>query len=285
MSYGQVDPQGSAPTTCYRHPQTTAYVGCHRCGRKICPECQVPSPVGVQCVDCVREANKSIPAQQAAFGGKLRAGAPVVTYALIALNVVVYLLQWIIPGFTQRIVLAPVLATYEPWRLITSAFAHSTGSFFHLLMNMYGVYIFGTMLEPRLGRLRFTWLYLLSAFGGSLGVLLLSHPMTATLGASGALSGLFLATIFVFRSNGAAVRQLGIVLVLNLVLGFIVPGISWQAHLGGAVAGLAASACIVLIPRSNPQRNRIQLVLLAVLSVAVAVGTYWAAEHVLSQFI
>jgi len=203
-----------------------------------------------------------------------------VTYAVIALNVFVYLLQWIIPGFTNSLVLAPAIAAYEPWRLITSAFAHSTSSFLHLAMNMYGIYIFGTLLEPKLGRLRFTWLYLLSAFGGSLGILLLSAPLNATLGASGALAGLFLATFVVFRSNKQALRQMGIILALNVVLGFVVSGISWQGHLGGAITGILAACCIVLIPRSNPQRAKTQLLLLTALSVLLVGALYFAMEAV-----
>lgn len=280
MSYGQVNPQGQATPTCYRHPQTVSYVSCHRCGRPICPECQVSAPVGVQCVECVAQANRSLPQQKTEFGGRLRAGAPVITYAVIALNVLVYALQWIIPGFTNSLVLAPAIAAYEPWRLITSAFAHSMGSFLHLAMNMYGIYIFGTLLEPKLGRLRFAWLYLISAIGGSLGILLLSAPLSATLGASGALAGLFLATFVVYRSNKQALRQMGIILVLNIVLGFVVSGISWQGHLGGAVLGILAACCIVLIPKNNPQRARTQILLLAVLSVLLLGAVYLAAQAV-----
>lgn len=280
MSYGQINPQGQAAPTCYRHPDIVSYISCHRCERPICPQCQVSAPVGVQCVECVAQANRSLPTQKTEFGGRLRAGAPLVTYAVIALNVFVYLLQWIIPGFTNSLVLAPAIAAYEPWRLITSAFAHSTSSFLHLAMNMYGIYIFGTLLEPKLGRLRFTWLYLLSAFGGSLGILLLSAPLSATLGASGALAGLFLATFVVFRSNKQALRQMGIILALNVVLGFVVLGISWQGHLGGAITGILAACCIVLIPRSNPQRAKTQLLLLTALSVLLVGALYFAMEAV-----
>ena len=280
MSFGQVSPEGQAAPTCFRHPQTVSDVSCNRCGRSICPQCQVSAPVGVHCVDCVAQANKNLPQQKTQFGGRARSGAPVVTYTFIGLNVLVYLLQWIIPGFTNQLVLAPALAAYEPWRLITSAFAHSTSSFLHLAMNMYGVYIFGSMLEPRMGRLRFTWLYLLSAFGGSLGVLLLSDPLSATLGASGALAGLFLATFVVFRSNKQALRSMGIILALNVALGFVISGISWQGHLGGAILGILGACCIVLIPRSNPQRARTQILLLTALSIALLAAVYISTEAV-----
>lgn len=281
MSYGQNSPQGQVTPTCFRHPNTVSFVSCNRCERPVCPECQISAPVGVQCVECVAQANKNIPQQQTQFGGRLRAGAPIVTYTFIGLNVLVYLLQWLIPGLTNQLVLAPALAAYEPWRLLTSAFAHSTGSIWHLAMNMYGIYIFGTMLEPRMGRLRFTWLYLLSAFGGSLGILLLSNPLSATLGASGALAGLFLATFVVFRTNKQALRQMGIILALNVVLGFVVSSISWQGHLGGAVLGILGACCIVLIPRSNPQRARNQLLLLSGLSLVLLALIYVATQAVM----
>lgn len=279
MSYGQITPAGQTAPSCYRHPETISYVSCSRCGRAVCPQCQVPAPVGVQCVECVNEANKKIPAQRTEFGARARQGVPIVTYSLIALNILVYIAQWMLPGTTQNLVLVPALAAWEPWRLITSAFAHSTGSIFHLAMNMYGIYLCGVFLEPRLGRARFSWLYLLSTLGGSLGILLLSPGLSATLGASGALAGLFLSLFVVFRTNKQALRQMGIILVLNVVLGFAVSGISWQGHLGGAVIGALAAACIVLVPR-NPQRTKIQFTLLGVLTVGVAVAIYFVALSV-----
>lgn len=276
MSYGQVSPDPTQVPTCFRHREKVSYVSCHRCGRPVCPECQVPAPVGVQCVECVRAANKAIPQTRTQFGGTARSGAPLITYGIIGLNALMYLLQWIIPNFTQQIVLVGTLAHWEPWRILTSAFAHSQGSLLHIAMNMYGVYICGTLLEPRLGRLRFIWLYLVSALGGSLGVLLLSDPLSATLGASGALSGLFLALFVVFRTNRSALRQMGIVLVLNAVMGFVVPGISWQGHLGGAVVGAVAAAAITLIPK-GPKRSTIQFVLLGIVSALVIGGLYVSA--------
>lgn len=279
MAYGQVSPTPAQAPSCFKHPSRVSYVSCHRCGRPVCPECQVPAPVGVQCTECVRAANKAIPRTKTQFGGTARAGKPVVTYTFIGLNALMYVLQWAIPNFTQQIYLLGALAYWEPWRILTSAFAHSQGSLLHIAMNMYGVYICGTLLEPRLGRLRFTWLYLLSAFGGSLGVLVLSNPLSATLGASGALSGLFLALFIVFRTNRSALKQMGIVLMLNAVMGFIVPGISWQGHLGGAVLGAIAAAAIVLIPK-GAKRSAIQFTLLSSITLLLMVSCYLAASMI-----
>ncbi len=78
---------------CPRHPDRVSYVRCQRCGRPVCPECQRPAAVGVHCVDCVREASRTAPQARTAFGAPLRRGAPVVTYTLIGLNVLAYLLE------------------------------------------------------------------------------------------------------------------------------------------------------------------------------------------------
>lgn len=276
MSYGQMSSGSVQAPTCFRHPDRISYVSCNRCARPVCPDCQVAAPVGIQCTDCVRAANKNIPRAKTQFGGAVHSGKPVVTYTIIALNALVYLLQWVIPNFTQNVVLVGALAYWEPWRIVSSAFAHSQGSLLHLAMNMYGVYICGTLLEQRLGRVRFIWLYAISALGGSLGVILLSNPLGATLGASGALSGLFLALFVVFRANRSALRQMGIVLVLNAIMGFVVPGISWQGHLGGAVVGAAAAAAIAFVPK-GPKRSTIQFGLLGLLSVCVVAALWISA--------
>ena len=279
MSYGQVPPESAHAPRCYRHRERISYVSCHRCGRPVCPQCQVVAPVGVQCIECLRAANKTVPQAKTDLGGRIRTGAHLATYSIIALNALMYLLQWAIPNFTQEIFLVGALAYWEPWRIITSAFAHSQGSLLHIAMNMYGVYICGVLLEPRMGRTRFIWLYALSALGGSLGVLLLSDPRSATLGASGALSGLFLALFIVFRANRNALRQMGIVLLLNAVLGFLVPGISWQGHLGGAVTGAAVAALIAFIPK-GPHRSKWQFVLLGTLSLIIALAIYFSSYKI-----
>ena len=70
----------AAPPVCPRHPDREAYVRCQRCGRPTCPECQRPAAVGIQCVDCVREAARTAPGQRTVFGGRATDGRPVVSY-------------------------------------------------------------------------------------------------------------------------------------------------------------------------------------------------------------
>lgn len=274
MSYGipADQPQQEVPV-CPRHPDRVSYVRCQRCGRPACAECQRPAAVGIQCVDCVRESARNAPTQQTVFGGAVRQGRPLVTFTIIGICAAFYLLQYVVPGFTNSLAYAPFVTALEPWRMLTSAFLHSTGFLLHIAFNMYALWIMGQVLEPLLGRARFIALYLLAAVGGSVGVLLLSEPFQAVVGASGAVFGLFGAMFIVQRKRGGDVRQLVVLLVINGVLGFVVQGIAWEAHLGGLVIGAATAAVIAYAPK-NKNRSRIQwagLGALALVLVALSV--------------
>ena len=144
---------------------------------------------------------------------------------------------------------------FEPWRMITSVFVHSTRLLFHVLLNMYTLWIFGQILEGLLGRWRFLSLYLISGLAGSVGVLWLGDPRTGVVGASGAIFGLLGAFLVIQRRLGGNATQLLILLGINLVIGFL-PGlaIAWQAHLGGLVAG-ALVGLIFVETRKRDQRG------------------------------
>lgn len=220
----------------------------------MCGDCQRSAPVGFQCVDCVRQAATAQPAVRTALGGRVHARSQFVTLSLIAINVVVYLASLLIPVVYGRLAFMPALGYGEPYRFITTAFLHS--GFLHLALNMYALYIVGTMLEPLLGRWRFIALYLVSAVGGSVAVLLFAGPLsqtwlTATVGASGAVFGLFAACFFVLRRFGRDVRSVAVVLLINFVLGFVVANISWQAHLGGMFTGAVLSAAYAYAPKKS----------------------------------
>jgi membrane associated rhomboid family serine protease len=250
----------SAPSSsanyCYRHPDRQSFVLCQRCGRTICPQCQTQAAVGVHCPECVKEGRASAPRPRPAALGAFRSTStqPIVTWSLIALCVLVYILQ-ILPAssITQALLYYPPLTYTEPWRMVTALFVHSQGSIFHILFNMYSLFVFGPILERMLGRGRFLALYLLSGFGGSVAVLLLS-PNTPVVGASGAIFGLLGAFFVIQRRLGGNNIQLLIVIGLNLVIGFV-PGlnIAWQAHLGGLIAG-AVVALVYLRTRRADQR-------------------------------
>lgn len=244
-------PTTGAPV-CPRHPDRVSYVSCQRCGRPTCPECQRSAAVGVQCVDCVRESNKAAPSRRTIFGGVARAGRPVITITMMAICVAMFALDWAVPnGFIfQSFAYAPFFTESEPWRMVTSAFLHST-NFMHIAFNMYALWILGNALEPAFGRARFLATYLISALAGSVGVLLLSPIDTAVVGASGAVFGLFGALFVVQRKRGGDVRQILVLLAINAALGFIIPGIAWQAHLGGLIAGALCAAAVAYAPVRN----------------------------------
>ena len=256
--------------TCYRHPDRESYVRCQRCGRTICPQCQTQAAVGVQCPECVREGRASAPRTQPAIVTAIRRpGAPVVTYAIIALCVLVFLVELLVPVSRQYLPYRPALTLITPWTLVTSMFTHSLAfPFLHIIFNMLTLFLFGRVLEPALGRGRFLGLYLLSGLGGSVAVMLL-QPNGSVIGASGAIFGLLAAFFVIQRKLGFSNPSLLILIAINLGIGFILPGISWQAHVGGLVVG-AVVALIYMRTRSRAQRN-LQILLTAGVGVALVV--------------
>ena len=288
MSYGipSVEPSAQVPV-CPRHPDRPSYVSCQRCGRPACPECQRAAAVGFQCVDCVNETKRTTPAVRTVYGGAVTEGKPLVTFGIIALCAVLYVLQWLIPGdeVYQNLAFATVYATpeygvFEPWRMLTSAFLHSQGFILHIVLNMYMLWMFGQALEPLLGRIRFLAVYILSAIGGSVGYLLLTpgyvpgQPLTGVVGASGAIFGLFGAMLVVQRHRGGDTRQLWVLIAINGVIGFMVPQIAWQAHLGGLVTGALCAAAIAYIPR-GPRQHFLQFAGLAAVLALLAATTWY----------
>ncbi|MCX7621134.1 MAG: rhomboid family intramembrane serine protease [Acidimicrobiales bacterium] len=177
------------------------------------------------------------------------------------------------------------VAAGEWWRLVTSGFLHA--GIFHLGMNMLALWILGSQLEPVLGRARFFMLYLTSLLGGSFAVMLIS-PTDPTVGASGAIFGLF-GVAFVFqRSRGIDPWRSGVagLILVNLLFTFTVPGISIGGHVGGLVGGaLAAYAVIEIDKRSSSVVPAVAAC--ALLSACFVFGAIWAAisyAHPLLRF-
>ena len=265
---------------CYRHPDRQSFVLCQRCGRTICTECQTPAAVGVHCPECMRESRQNAPRTKPAVVTSLRRlaqpGTPIVSYAIMALCVIVFAAEVLtgqLVGSGSPIVSAllyyPPYTSIEPWRMLTSLFVH--GSILHILFNMYSLFILGPELERLVGRWRFLVLFLLSGLGGSVAVLL-SSPASAVIGASGAIFGLFGAYFVIARHLGGNSRQLIIVIVINLVIGFIVPNIAWQAHVGGLLIG--ALVAFVLVRTRDRQKRGIQLPLLAGVLALLLAATF-----------
>lgn len=293
-------PDAARPPTCPRHPDVVSYVSCQRCERPACPDCQRPAAVGVQCVDCVAQAGRTAPRASTRFGARVRPdGSPIVTMVLIGLCVAVYLGQLASPQVTAALAYVPAFTVAEPWRMVTAAFAHSPSSYFHILFNMYALWIVGSYLEPLLGRARFAALYLVGAIGGSVGYLALAQLpervgqpagwVVPTVGASGAVFGLFAAMLVLNRRLGRQTGGIAVVLVINTVIGFVVPNIAWQAHLGGALTGAAVAGALVATSaqerETRQRRQRWFWLVLGVILLAIGAVAGWRLGSVGPQWL
>jgi membrane associated rhomboid family serine protease len=243
----------SEPTTapvCYRHSDRVTYLACSECGRPICPDCSHDAPVGQKCPECVRAAGaqKVVGARSITAGPSFQT-SPVV-FSLIAINVLIFLVGLSSSEIENNLIvnygaLGIAIEAGEWWRGITAAFLH--GGFMHIMFNMYFLYIFGPRLERQVGSLAFSGIYLASAAGGSLATYLFGPTTTYSIGASGALFGLFGAWLYAaYRQRGSAAgsamfNQLGGILLINLALPLFIPNIDWRAHLGGLVTGMVVA--------------------------------------------
>lgn len=269
-SYGLSSEQagsGDGTPVCPRHPDRVSYVRCQRCHRPACGECQHSAAVGMLCTDCVRELQRSQArsAPRNAMGGAIaRTATPIVTYVVIGICVLAFLGQNLAPQqVEQPLIFAPMRAVAMPWTMITSAFLH--GGILHLGLNMYALWIVGPYLERSIGHVRYAAIFLLSVFAGHVSVLLLTSAtstawFTGTVGASGGVFGLFGAMFIMHRKLGAQTGQILVLIVLNVIISFTVPGISWQGHLGGLVVGTALTALMFAVrPRATPGADRAAL--------------------------
>jgi membrane associated rhomboid family serine protease len=259
----------AAPTEnrCYRHPDRETFVRCQRCGRPICGECQTLAPVGVHCPECVREARGSV-ASARPVGRRLAnvmrpgSGRPVVTFTIIGINVVVFILELLtgnpIMGngtgaVANALAYFPGAIAVHPWALISNAFVHA--NIIHIAVNMYSLFVLGVPLERYLGRARFIALYLIGTLGADVGVDFLSRG--GAIGASGAIFALLGVLILFSRRLGFSPTWLIVIGIVNLGYGFVAAGISWQGHVGGLVAGLLVGA--LFIYTRNARRQGLQV--------------------------
>jgi membrane associated rhomboid family serine protease len=270
-------------------------VSCVRCGRPACPDCLRSAAVGQQCVDCIRQGNQGSRRPQTVFGGRVAAGA-VVTWALVAINVVLWLVELAHPSIADDWAMLGQaigpgghlegVAQGDWYRLISAAFLPppGLGGFgpLDIIFNMWALILVGPALERLLGHLRFVAIYLVSALGGSVLFYLVAPTNVEALGASGAVFGLFGAWFVVARRLRLDSRQIVFLIVINLVFGFVVPHIAWQAHVGGLLAGGLLTAAYAYAPRN--QRALTQLAataaIIAILVIAVVVRDHQLAARV-----
>ena len=242
---------------CYRHPDRETGLSCSECDRPICADCANFGPVGVRCPDhaSVRPRSPAArikpPQVRRAPGIALSTGSAPVTYTLIALNVVIYLIGASQGGslsqagtsiyrqgslYNHMVLYGPFVPHNGWYRLVTAMFLHE--SLLHIGFNMYALFVIGRVVEQYLGTARYLGLYFVSGLAGS-AVALLQAPTTPVLGASGAIFGILGAMLILeWQLTGSLRGQAAVLIVINLVLSFVIPGISWGGHVGGLIGGI-----------------------------------------------
>ncbi|MEU1089037.1 rhomboid family intramembrane serine protease [Streptomyces sp. NPDC005892] len=275
---------------CYRHPDRRTGIRCTRCERPICTECMISASVGFHCPECVRSGagtghHPAAARPRTLTGGAVAADPRLVTKILLAINVAVFAAVWLTGRSWLVEDLMLVGRAWDPqpfpggltgvaegqwYRLLTSVFLHE--ELLHIAFNMLGLWWLGGPLEAALGRLRFLALYLLSGLAGSAVTYWMSAQNQGSLGASGAVFGLLGATVVLMRRMNYDLRPALVILALN-VLFSLRPGVAWQAHLGGLVAGTLIAVALVHAPRAR--RNLVQFgacALVLVVSVVIVLA-------------
>ncbi|MCE3265687.1 MAG: Rhomboid family protein [Solirubrobacterales bacterium] len=254
------------------------------------------TPVGMRCPECARQRTSVRTAANLAAGGE-----PVATYALIALNVIVFLAEILGGGGAASVDGGGNLISDgglcgnaiddggfcgnepntggEVFRILTGAFLHAGP--LHLLLNMFALYVLGTLIEPMIGTARFVAIYFAALLAGSAGALLATDPNQVTVGASGAVFGLMAAAFVIARQRGLdqVASQIGLFVVINIVFTFSVPGISIGGHLGGLVGGAIAALLLEQLAQRVRGRHRIAMEVVAIgaIAFASAAAALWAA--------
>jgi membrane associated rhomboid family serine protease len=273
----------STPMHCYRHPNRETHVSCSDCGRPICTECMTAAPVGQRCPE---HSGKPQGLSRVAKGARRTAfegtGA-LVTKALIAANVLVYIITAAqgaglnSPGgslFFKWALYGPAVANGDWWRLITCTFLHA--NLIHIGFNMYFLWFVGGAVESALGRGRFLLVYFVSGLAGSAGALLV-NPTEVTVGASGAIFGMLGAALVLERQRNYVLGGQAFALIaINLVLSFAISHVSWGGHIGGLIGGVLCTLVLSRFGRGHAAYSRLGLWGIAgvlgvgLLSIAVA---------------
>ena len=291
---------------CYRHPDVETGVHCTRCGRPICTDCMRPAAVGHQCPECVKEAKQEFlrPAQPAAPARR----SWTLTNLLLLVLVGVYVLE-ISAGGAGDVFGGPStptlvrlgasvglfqsgaeivgIATGEWWRLLTAMFLHA--GLIHLAFNGYALYIVGSVVEQELGRWRFLAMYFVTGFCASVAGYALAPAWVPSVGASGAIFGLF-GVFFAYNFQrrhlafyAARMRTMGTLIVINLVLTFTIPGIDWRAHVGGLTTGVICGLAVDGFGRRSSRAATLIAVMAALVALGVVV-TVWRTGDIRAQF-
>jgi membrane associated rhomboid family serine protease len=252
----------SGTPVCFRHPDRETYLRCSRCERSICTDCMVAASVGFHCPECVRDGNKTVRQARTVAGGRHHSRQGVATGSLIAVCIVMFGLQKVVgQAFTDRMDLQAMASqisslpyshhigvAYGDWyRLVSSMFVHANLA--HLAMNMLSLWWIGVPVESRLGRSRYLLTYFTCGVAGSAASYASLQAYGSSLGASGAIFGLLgVLAVLAYRER-LNMQPVITVILLNLIFSFTQPNISWEAHVGGLVAGLVLGVALAYAPR------------------------------------
>jgi membrane associated rhomboid family serine protease len=169
------------------------------------------------------------------------------TYSLIAVICGAYLLQMVVPSLQQQLWLPSfeyLQLTNEWYRLFTVALTH--GGILHLGFNMYSLMVLGNPLEEAFGKQKFLIVFFFSLLTGSLTSAYFASLYSASVGASGAIFGLFGALAIVGKKIGADIRSIVVIIGINFAFGFAIGGVDWRAHLGGLIGGVVAAQLVMV---------------------------------------
>jgi membrane associated rhomboid family serine protease len=241
-----------------------------------------PTPVGMRCPECSRQRTRVTTGPAVGSAGAF--GRAPATFVLIAINVVAFLAEVAAGrgGFTTATgsvindfaLQGNAVAGGEWYRLVSGGFLHA--GITHIAFNMFALYFLGRLLEPGIGTPRFVALYAASLLAGAFGALALTDPGQITVGASGAIFGIFGATFVIAGARGMrdVASQLGILLVLNLAITLSVPDISVGGHLGGLVGGVLCGLIVVAGERGKlgPRRLGVEIAAMAAIGILSVVG-------------
>jgi membrane associated rhomboid family serine protease len=172
------------------------------------------------------------------------------TYSLIAVICGAYLLQLVVPSLQQQLWLPSfeyLQFTNEWYRLFTVALTH--GNEIHLGFNMFSLMVLGNPLEAAFGKQKFLIVFFFSLLTGSLMSAYFATLYGASVGASGAVYGLFGALASVGKKIGADIRSIVVIIGINFAFGFAIGGVDWRAHLGGLIGGAVAAQLVMKQPR------------------------------------
>ncbi|HRY08639.1 MAG: rhomboid family intramembrane serine protease [Actinobacteria bacterium] len=238
------------------------------------------APVGFQCPECVAAGQAAVREPRTVFGGRLTSSSTV-TITLIGICVAIFVVQSLVGvnsvASNWGMWPAAVAVNDEWYRLLTSVFLH--GSWLHLAFNMYVLYVLGPPLERLLGHVRFLALFLIAGLGGAVASFSFSTINTVSVGASGAIFGLMGALVVAGRHLRADITQVLILIGINVVIGFIAPGVDWRAHLGGLLVGGAVAFVFSKAPRGSSQ-TLVQVIGCAVIVLVLAGIAVYRAEQI-----